>query len=75
MGSKATIPTGEWSCLICIGKNGTGRERNLNIYVCSGIRTHARHSATGKINQRFRSLGYTHKISNGAFIVLQYPDA
>ena len=65
MGSKTTMTTGEWSCLIsfawdpltCSERRGGSEKFKMKIYVSSGIRTHA--SATTRlVEQRFRPLGY-----------------
>ena len=63
LGSKTTMTTGEWSCLIsfawdpltCSERRGGSEKFKMKIYVSSGIRTHA---SPRLEEQRFRPLGY-----------------
>ena len=63
LGSKTTMTTGEWSCLIsfawdpltCSERRRGSEKFRMKIYVSSGIRTHA---SPRHVEQRFRPLGY-----------------
>ena len=64
LGSKTTMTSGEWTCLISFAtapltcsERGGSEEFKMKIYVSSGIRTHTRQSTTGKL-QRLRPLGH-----------------
>ena len=64
LGSKTTMTSGEWTCLISFetapltcSERGGSEKFKMKIYVSSGIRTHTRQSTTGKL-QRLRPLGH-----------------
>ena len=64
LGSKTTMTSGEWTCLISFAtapltcsERGGSEKFKMKIYVSSGIRTHTRQSTTGKL-QRLRPLGH-----------------
>ena len=64
LGSKTTMTSGEWICLISFAtapltcsERGGSEKFKMKIYVSGGIRTHARQSTTGKL-QRLRPLGH-----------------
>ena len=63
LGSKTTMTSGEWTCLISFAtapltcsERGGSEKFKMKIYVSSGIRTHTQ-STTGKL-QRLRPLGH-----------------
>ena len=64
LGSKTTMTSGEWTCLISFAtapltcsERGGSEKFKMKIYVSRGIRTHTRQSTTGKL-QRLRPLGH-----------------
>ena len=65
LGSKTTMTTVEWSCLISFAwypltsseRRGGSEKFKMKIFVSSGIRTH-RLATTRLVEQRFRPFGY-----------------
>ena len=80
MGSKTTVTTGEWSCLITFtwapptySERGGSEKFKIKIYVFSGIRTHATRLHDRKVCALDRSTTLVrYKVEY--CIVLQYSD-